>query len=102
PGDRWADGGGGGGGGGWGGGEAPARPRAIMPPAARTPGRMQPMEGTMKFLRRLIQLAILFVLVQALREHLSRPPEERTWSGRVGPVPYDFRMPTLDRVLAAY
>jgi hypothetical protein len=56
----------------------------------------------MRFLRRLIQLAVLFVLVQALREQLSRPPEDRTWFGRVGPVPYDFRMPSLDRFLSAY
>jgi hypothetical protein len=56
----------------------------------------------MRFLRRVIQLAVLFVLVQALREQLSRPPEDRTWYGRVGPVPYDFRMPSLDRFLSAY
>ena len=56
----------------------------------------------MRFLRRVIQLAALFVLVQALREQLSRPPEERTWHGRVGPVPYDFRVPTLDQVRTAY
>ena len=56
----------------------------------------------MKFLRRLVQLAVLFVLVQALREQLNRPPEDRTWFGHVGPVPYDFRVPTLDRFLAAY
>jgi hypothetical protein len=56
----------------------------------------------MRFLRRVIQFAVLFVLVQALREQLSRPSEERTWHGRVGPVPYDFRVPTLDQVRAAY
>lgn len=56
----------------------------------------------MKLLRRMLQLAVLIVLIQALREQLSRPPEERTWFGRVGPVPYDFRVPTLDTVLAAY
>ncbi len=56
----------------------------------------------MKLLRRLLQLAALIVLVQAIREQLGRPPEERTWFGRVGPVPYDFRVPTIDSFLAAY
>ncbi len=56
----------------------------------------------MSALRRLLQLAILFVLVQAIREQLNRPPEERTWAGRVGPIPYDFRVPNLDRLQSAY
>lgn len=56
----------------------------------------------MSALRRLLQLAILFVLVQAVREQLNRPSEERTWVGRVGFVPYDFRVPTREGLLAAY
>ncbi len=56
----------------------------------------------MKLLRRLLQLAALIVLIQAIRQQLGRPPEERTWFGRVGPVPYDFRVPTIDSFLAAY
>ena len=56
----------------------------------------------MKLLRRLIQLAALIVLVQAIRDQLGRPPEGRTWFGRVGPVPYDFRVPTIDGFLASY
>jgi len=55
-----------------------------------------------KLLRRLIQFVALIVLVQAVREQLGRPPEERTWFGRVGPVPYDFRVPTVDTFLASY
>ncbi len=53
-------------------------------------------------IKRLIQLVVLVVLVQALREQLERESEDRTWFGRVGPVPYDFRVPTLDRFLASY
>jgi hypothetical protein len=60
------------------------------------------MEGPMKLLGRLAQFVALIVLVQAIREQLGRPPEERTWFGRVGPVPYDFRVPTLEGVLASY
>ena len=34
---------------------------------------------------------------------LQKPPEERTWQGKLlGVVPYDFRMPTLERVQQAY
>jgi hypothetical protein len=56
----------------------------------------------MRLLFRLVQLVVLYVFVQALREQLSRPPEERTWHGRIGIVPYDFRIPTLDQVREAY
>lgn len=56
----------------------------------------------MKALSRLIRLAVLLVAVQAIREQLSRPPEERTWHGRVGFVPYDFRVPTFEKLQAAY
>ena len=55
-----------------------------------------------KLLGRLVQLAVLLVFIQALRDQLSRPPEERTWHGRVGFIPYDFRIPTLDRIRDAY
>ena len=56
----------------------------------------------MKLLRRLVQLALIAITIQAIREQLSRPPAERTWHGRVGPVPYDFRIPTWEQVKAAY
>ena len=56
----------------------------------------------LKLLFRLFQMAMLLVFVQALREQLGRPPEERTWRGRVGPIPYDFRIPTLGQVRDAY
>ena len=49
-------------------------------------------------LRRIVKLAALAVTVAALVEQLRLPPEQRTWEGRVGGiVPYDYRMPTLDR-----
>jgi len=54
------------------------------------------------FLGRLVQLALIYVTVQAIREQLSRPPAERTWHGRVGPVPYDFRIPTWEQFKATY
>jgi hypothetical protein len=55
-----------------------------------------------KLLGRLVQIVTLLVFIQALRDQLSRPREERTWHGRVGFIPYDFRIPTLDRIRDAY
>jgi hypothetical protein len=34
----------------------------------------------------------------AVREQLERDPEARDWNGRIYGVPYDFRVPTADRV----
>jgi hypothetical protein len=37
----------------------------------------------------------------ALREQLRLPPKERTWHGRIaGRIPYDFRVPTAQRIRA--
>jgi len=48
--------------------------------------------------RRIVKLVAFAVFVAAIVEQLRLPAEERTWEGRVGGlVPYDFRMPTLDR-----
>jgi hypothetical protein len=36
-------------------------------------------------------------------QELRKPPEERTWHGRIGGfMPYDFRPPTLERLREAY
>ena len=56
----------------------------------------------MRLLGRLLRLVVLGVAVAALREQLGRPPEERTWFGRIGPVPYDFRLPTVEQLRASY
>ena len=49
--------------------------------------------------RRIIGSIVLTVLVTAaIRDQLSRPPESRTWQGRVFGIPYDFRFPTLERI----
>ncbi len=47
-------------------------------------------------------LLVLLVVV-ALREQLRLPPEERTWHGRIaGRIPYDFRLPTAERIRATF
>lgn len=38
------------------------------------------------------------LLGAAVQKELSKPPAERTWEGKVGPVPYDLRPPTIGRV----
>jgi hypothetical protein len=51
-----------------------------------------------KRFRRLVKLVAFGLVVAALIDQLRRDPEERTWEGSVaGIVPYDFRMPTLER-----
>ncbi len=53
----------------------------------------------MKRLNDLIRFLGMVALALALYQELRKQPEERTWQGAVaGFVPYDFRMPTLDRV----
>ena len=48
--------------------------------------------------RRLVKLVAIGLIVAAVIEQLRRDPDERTWEGAVaGIVPYDFRMPTLER-----
>jgi hypothetical protein len=54
-------------------------------------------------LARLIRTIAWMALVGAIYQELRKPPEARTWHGKVaGSIPYDFRVPTLDRVREAY
>lgn len=57
----------------------------------------------MKDLLNLVRTAIWLAFFAALYQELKKPADERTWNGKVaGVVPYDFRLPTLDRVRQAY
>lgn len=57
----------------------------------------------MSELFRLIRSAAWLALFGAIYQELRKPPEERTWHGRVaGVIPYDFRIPTLQRLRDAY
>ena len=48
--------------------------------------------------RRFVKLVAFGLVLAALIDQLRRDREERTWEGSVaGIVPYDFRMPTLER-----
>jgi hypothetical protein len=50
----------------------------------------------------IISAVVAFLVVNAVREQLSLPPEERTWHGRIFGVPYDFRVPTVERLRNTY
>lgn len=50
-------------------------------------------------LSRLIRLATWGIAAAAIVQELQKPKDEREWNGTVaGIVPYDFRLPTGDRV----
>src|ERR1700731_3097551 len=58
---------------------------------------------TVRGLRRMVRLAVVGLVVAAVATELSKPEAERTWHGRVGGlVPYDFRVPTWERIRSAY
>jgi hypothetical protein len=51
----------------------------------------------------LLRMAVIGSIAGALYVELRKPPEERTWNGRLlGVVPYDFRIPTIERIQQAY
>ena len=52
----------------------------------------------MRGLRKLIKWTAFALAIMAIAEQLRRPSEDRTWEGTVvGFVPYDFRLPTIER-----
>ncbi len=57
----------------------------------------------MKGLVRTMQIFAWSALVGAVVQELRKPDAEREWHGDVfGMVPYDFRVPTAEKVRAAY
>lgn len=55
-----------------------------------------------EWLVRFMQVAVLTVALAAVCQELEKPKEERTWQGKVGFVPYDFRLPTIERIRLGY
>jgi len=52
---------------------------------------------------RLIQVAAISLTMAAVCQELEKPKEERSWHGRIACfVPYDFRLPTIERLKEAY
>jgi hypothetical protein len=57
----------------------------------------------MKDLLKLIRTLAWLAFAAAIYQELRKPPEARTWHGKVaGVVPYDFRVPTPGRLREAY
>ena len=51
----------------------------------------------------LVRTAILAAIAGAVWTELRKPPEARTWHGRLlGVIPYDFRLPSFGRLREAY
>ncbi len=51
----------------------------------------------------LLRMAVFGAVAGALYTELRKPPQQRTWNGKLlGFVPYDFRLPTLEQLRSAY
>jgi len=55
-----------------------------------------------RILTNLLGAAAITVTLAALCQELEKPREERRWNGRLGIIPYDFRMPTVNRVKESF
>jgi hypothetical protein len=55
-----------------------------------------------EWLVRFVQVAVLTVALAAVCQELEKPKKERTWHGKVGVIPYDFRLPTIERIKQGY
>ena len=51
---------------------------------------------------RLVQAVVITVTIAAVCQELEKPKEERHWHGKIGFIPYDFRLPTIERLKASY
>ena len=55
-----------------------------------------------KWLVRLLEAAYVTVTLAALCQELEKPREERHWHGKLGFIPYDFRLPTMARLKESF
>lgn len=56
-----------------------------------------------KWFIRAIQATVITLTLAAICQELEKPKEERKWHGKIaGFIPYDFRMPTIERFKEAY
>ena len=51
---------------------------------------------------RLVEATAITVTIVAVCQELEKPKEERHWHGKVGFIPYDFRLPTIERFKESY
>ena len=51
---------------------------------------------------RILEAAAITVMLAAVCQEMEKPEKERKWHGKVaGFIPYDFRLPTVERVKEA-
>ena len=56
-----------------------------------------------KWFKSLIQVATISLTLAAVCQELEKPKKERKWHGAIGGfVPYDFRMPTGEKLKEVY
>jgi glycogen synthase len=55
-----------------------------------------------EWLVNLVEAAVVTMVVAAVCQELEKPEEERHWHGKLGIIPYDFRLPTIERIKKAY
>ncbi len=51
---------------------------------------------------RIMRLGAVVLVGVALEQELKKPRHLRTWQGEIGGIPYDFRPPTRERLLAEW
>ena len=50
----------------------------------------------------IFSIVFLIYVAIAITQQLQRPPEERTWYGKIAGIPYDFRIPTVERIRSTF
>jgi len=56
-----------------------------------------------KWFSRLLQATVMALALAAVCQELEKPKQEREWHGTIaGFVPYDFRIPTIEKFKEAY
>lgn len=80
---------------------------SLTPPRARRlrehGDMLKTLRGEIEALGSILRMLALAAVAGAVYQELRRPPEERTWHGRlVGLVPYDFRVPSPGKLLRAW
>ena len=55
-----------------------------------------------KWFIRLIEAAAITVTLAALCQEMEKPREQRHWYGKLGFIPYDFRLPTISRLKESF
>ena len=52
----------------------------------------------MRIWNALLSILGLALVGAAILDQLRRPPENRTWQGTIFGIPYDFSIPTIERI----